>query len=282
MAQVFPPERDFGANVTNCLPEGPSSPPSGCPYWLGRGDLPLIYLGWGRRDFKRDPLVPHLDRGINYYLLLHGQVVVHVGQKSQVVRGPSLLLFGPNCPFGLSQDRRETVEVLVWTWHGPPASPSLDPPPGWFHSFDVREWPLGTLADLHRRCRNEVSRTDEYLPHSLKALRSLIDLEILRAVGTTVASHDVQWERVRSWLLTNLSLHAPVPALCDYLGISPSTLRRFFHEQVGISPGRYFRDLKAQEARRLIHKEGWQVKAAAFHLGYRHANDLSRNLASRA
>jgi hypothetical protein len=27
-----------------------------------------------------------------------------------------------------------------------------------------------------------------------------------------------------------------------------------------------------------VEKDGWQVKAAAYHLGYRHPNDLSRAL----
>jgi AraC-like DNA-binding protein len=47
-------------------------------------------------------------------------------------------------------------------------------------------------------------------------------------------------------------------------------------------PGAYFRQLKANEARRLIEEEGWRVKAAAYHLGYRHANELSRALAGHS
>ena len=38
--------------------------------------------------------------------------------------------------------------------------------------------------------------------------------------------------------------------------------------------------MKLDEAVRLINMEGWQVKAVAFHLGYRHANDLSRAMRS--
>jgi AraC-like DNA-binding protein len=48
-----------------------------------------------------------------------------------------------------------------------------------------------------------------------------------------------------------------------------------------LSPGAYFRRAKTEEARRLIREEGWQVKAVAYHLGYRHANDLSRALAEK-
>jgi AraC-like DNA-binding protein len=78
----------------------------------------------------------------------------------------------------------------------------------------------------------------------------------------------------------NLAIHAPVPALCDYLRMSPSTLHRFFRARTGLSPGAYFRQVKTDEARRLIREQGWQVKAVAYHLGYRHANDLSRALST--
>ena len=46
-----------------------------------------------------------------------------------------------------------------------------------------------------------------------------------------------------------------------------------------MAPGAYFREAKRREAVRLIQAEGWTVKAAAFHLGYRHATDLGRVLA---
>ena len=46
-----------------------------------------------------------------------------------------------------------------------------------------------------------------------------------------------------------------------------------------MAPGAYFREAKRRQAVRLIQAEGWTVKAAAFHLGYRHATDLSRVLA---
>jgi AraC-like DNA-binding protein len=50
-------------------------------------------------------------------------------------------------------------------------------------------------------------------------------------------------------------------------------------KQEKMAPGAYFREAKRREAVRLIQVEGWTVKAAAFHLGYRHATDLSRVLA---
>lgn len=60
--------------------------------------------------------------------------------------------------------------------------------------------------------------------------------------------------------------------------MSASTLRRLLLERTGLAPGTHFRALKLREAKRLIQEERWPVKAAAYHLGYSHPNDLSRAL----
>lgn len=265
--------------MANGILQGPLSPPPGRPSWGGRGDLPLIYLGWGLRDFAQSPLALHCDRATDYYILLRGEFIVTTANNRQLVRGPTALFFDPDCAFGLSQRTREKVDVLVWVWQGRPSAAALRPARGSFLAVGLRRGPLDSLVDLHVRCRNEVSRADSYLTQTLVALRELVEVEILRAGRTAFPTNDFRWELAVSWMTNNLSIHAPVPALCDYLRMSPSTLHRFFREHAGFSPGAFFRELKAKEARRLIHEEGWQVKAVAYHLGYRHPNDLSRALA---
>jgi AraC-like DNA-binding protein len=135
---------------------------------------------------------------------------------------------------------------------------------------------------LHARSRTEVARADHYLPRTLAALRELVEVEILRASREFAATEDFRWKLANAWMMKNLAVHATVPALCDYLRMSPNTLHRFFKKRTGLSPGTYFRLLKLTEARRLIYDEQWQVKAAAYHLGYRHPNDLSRALSDSA
>lgn len=242
----------------------------------------MLYLGWGRRDFHRDPLVVHFDRGASYHILLRGEIIVTVGRVQRAVRGPAAIIFNPNFAFGITQSRRERTEVLVWIWQGEPGLDELRPLPDEFLVLDLRQRPLESLLDLHVRCRNEVSRADSHLPRTLAALRDLTEVEIVRASRPSAATTDVRWDLAVSWMKNNLSIIAPIPALCDYLGMSASTLHRFFRNRIGESPGAYFRELKAAEAIRLIQLEGWQVKAAAYHLGYRHPNDLSRTLASRS
>lgn len=261
------------------IPEGTILPPPGRPSWGGGEGLPLLYLGWGQRDFAKDPLALHFDLGTNYYLLLEGEIEVIAGQMTQAVRGPVAMLFDSGCAFGVRQAKRANVEILVWIWTGAPQLPELRPEPGGFSALPLRPRAVRSLADLHERCRDEVALADAQLPRTLAALRELIEVEILRGTQPTPAEDEVRWKLAHAWIIGNLSIHAPVPALCDYLRMSPSTLHRFFKTHGGVAPGAYFRRVKTDEARRLIREEGWQVKAAAHHLGYRHANDLSRALA---
>ncbi|MEO8614804.1 MAG: AraC family transcriptional regulator [Luteolibacter sp.] len=265
--------------MSDRIPKGTIIPPPGRPNWGGGEDLPLLYLGWGQRDFVKEPLAIHYDLGTNYYIILSGEIVVNMEFSTQTVRGPVALLFAPSCAFGITQSQQSKVEILVWIWQGQPRLSELCLGPSGFLALSVRERSLELLAELHVRCRNEVALADSQLPRTLAALRDLLEVEILRANQPAPAEDEVRWKLAQTWMAGNLAIHAPVPALCDYLRMSSSTLHRFFRAQTGFPPGAYFRKVKAEEARRLIHEEGWQVKAVAYHLGYRHPNDLSRALA---
>jgi AraC-like DNA-binding protein len=264
--------------MSQSIPKGTIIPPPGRPSWGGGADLPLLYLGWGQRDFAKDPLAMHYDTGTNYYVILSGEVVVTTELGSQTVRGPVAFLFDPSCAFGITQARRGMVEILVWIWQGQAILPELRPESGGYRLLQQLAKSVDSLRDLHARCGNEVALADGQLPRSLAALRELLEVELLRGDRISPAEDEMRWKLASAWMMGNLAIHAPVPALCDYLRMSPSTLHRFFHAQTGLAPGAYFRKVKMAEARRLIREEGWQVKAVAYHLGYRHANDLSRAL----
>ncbi len=260
------------------IPRHAIHPPPDRPSWGAEGNLPLIYLGWGRRDFHTHPLAVHYDLGTHYFLLVSGSFELLSGNQVRSVRGPAMIVMDEDCPFGIRQKRPGTVEVLVWVWKGHSPTPALRPPSSDALVLRLRAGGLEEFRHLHRRCRREVSLADEALHTTLPALRGLLEAEILRSISSPAATPDVRWKLAHSWMTSHLALQAPVPALCEYLGMSPSTLHRFFCEKTGCAPGVYFRRLKRREARRLITTGGWQVKAAAYHLGYRHPNDLSRAL----
>ena len=253
-------------------------PPQGRPCWVSHGDLPLLYLGWGTRDFKRVPLPRHNDPGINFYIVTKGDITLTAAGVKRRVVAPCACILDKECLFSVTHGRSANVEILVWVWRDPPAEEELKPAPGGVRVLPMRPDALPRLLELHQHCREEVARTDAAITLTLPALRTLIEVELGRASRAPQAEDELLWERVRTWIGSNLAIHAPIPALCDYLRMSPSTLNRFFMKQTGMAPGAYFRTAKKQEALRLIQNEGWPVKTTAFHLGYRHATDLSRAL----
>lgn len=264
------------------MPEYPRSiikPPPGRPCWVSHGDLPLLYLGWGKRDFARSPLARHYDVGTSFYLVTKGEITLGASGGERRVVAPCVCIIDKECLFGVSHGRSASAEILVWVWRDPPAGEELKPSPGGVRLLHLRPDALPRILELHRHCRDEVARTDASINLALSALRTLVEVELVRASRAPQAEDEIQWERVRTWIGANLAIHAPIPALCDYLRMSPSTLNRFFMKHAGVAPGAYFRTAKKQEALRLIQREGWTVKTTAFHLGYRHATDLSRALA---
>ena len=261
------------------LPDMIIKPPQGRPCWLSHGDLPLIYLGWGTRDFANFPLPRHNDPGVNFYIVTKGDIMLTAAGVGHRVVAPGACIIDKGCLFSISSGRSSKVEILVWVWRDSPQGEELKPVPGGLRLLPLRADALPRILELHRHCRDEVARTDAASPLALSALRTLVEIELGRAARAPQAEDELQWERVQAWISSNLAIHAPIPALCDYLRMSPSTLNRFFMKQAGVAPGVYFRKAKKQEALRLIQNEGWTVKTAAFHLGYRHATDLSRALA---
>ena len=256
-------------------------PPPGRPNWLANEDSPLLYLGWGQRDFKRHPLARHRDFGTNYYVILHGHIDLACAAGRHTVHGPSMLVMDSACAFAISQKQPSEVEILVWIWRDPPQLPEICPPPASYLQIALRPRDCEALVALHARCRDEVALADGYVTNTLGALRSLVESTMARALHPERTAQAGLWPQAQAWMANNLAIHAPVPALCDFLCLSPRSLHRFFAHHAGTSPGTYFRRLKLTEARRLI-ANGWQVKAAAYHLGYQHPNDLTRALASDA
>jgi AraC-like DNA-binding protein len=256
-------------------------PPPGRPCWVGRDDFPLIYLGWGKRDFGRFPVARHYDQGTTFYLVLKGELTLLTADGQRRIAGPCACVIDRECLHGIASGRSASVEILVWVWRDAPGLGELRSEPGGLLERPLRAEAVPRLVELHRRCRDEVARADASVDEALAALRTLVEVELARAGRLDTGPEERRWAEVREWVEANLAVHAPVPALCDYLGMSSSTVSRFFLRHAGMAPGAFFRAAKRREALRLIRNEGWTVKTTAFHLGYRHATDLSRALADR-
>jgi hypothetical protein len=87
-------------------------PPPGRPSWSAEDNLPLIYLGWGRRDFAKNPLPVHYDRGTSYYIVLSGEIVLSTDKIQKTLKGPTAIFIDSDCPYGISQKKVKTLASL--------------------------------------------------------------------------------------------------------------------------------------------------------------------------
>ena len=258
------------------LPPGP-----GRPRWVNPSQLSeLVYLGWGKRDFSQSPIPQHRNPGWSYYIVRNGSVRVCVDKEEHLVSSPKCLLAGPRCSYGLRHEPGEQCDILVWIFRSTSKNSDLGHAADAYRIVDLGATSLQFIEHLHSQSREEITRQREFFDASLMHIRDLLDIQLVRSLGG-IREESTEERRAGlayEWMLNNLELSDPVRSLCDYLQISQSTLQRLCRNHFEMSPGALHRRLRLVEARRLIVEDGWQVKQAAYRLGYRYPNDLSRAL----
>lgn len=113
---------------------------------------------------------------------------------------------------------------------------------------------------------------------ALEGLRAMLDVELCRhfRIKHTMTDSALRFQLAVRWMEQHLNVPAPMRLLGEYLQISPATLKTLFREKAGTSPQACFQRLKFQRAEKMLIEKKMPVKAVAFELGYRHANDFSR------
>lgn len=239
--------------------------------------LPLIYLGWGKRRFGREPVPLARTLGWAYAVVTEGAPRLLSEDGPQTCPAGTALLLDSESPFGWTDEPGAVSGVLVWIWRNGPKLPELQPPRRARRRWHIKPDKRASLEQLHRKCRNELAVLDGYSSNSLRACQEELDVAWARAVAPADApgAATSRFEACLDWMRHNLSANQPVTELGTYLNVSEATLQRLFHHRVGRSPQVVFQALKAEEARRLL-GGGMMVKEVAYRLGYRHPNDLSR------
>ena len=214
-------------------------------------------------------------------VVLKGHPVLLVGDSFRRTSPGSLIVAGPDVPYGWKDRPAAASAHLVWVWNQPPAFGAvLDPKVCWLRTADTAA--LGDLEELHRRTRREIQHPDSRSPAALTALKSLVDTTLARCARGDTASEGRDKQRLQlaeQWMRRHLDIRAPTAALADYLGLSAMGLQRLFLKTTRVSPGRAFHELKMREAERLLTAPGISVKEIALSLGYSHAGDFTRAFA---
>lgn len=85
-----------------------------------------------------------------------------------------------------------------------------------------------------------------------------------------------QIEKAMIWLKENYKAHLKVEALAHMVNMAVSTFHKHFKEMTTLSPLQYQKQLRMEEAQRLMLKEGYDVTRAALSVGYESQTQFSR------
>lgn len=248
-------------------------------YWRPAGSArgPLLYLAWGARSFGAEPIATTLHDGWVYAVVEKGGPTLMRESTHERIAAPALLIIGPDCASGWSDEPRRSSRLLVWMWRRlrHPALKHLDP--AGCTRLPLGKEDLALLGNLHALTRREAQLGDSVSAPVLQGLQLLVEAQLVRVMERKEGGHEkAMVSRALPWLEQHLDSHQPLARLADYLALSPSTVQRLFRQQLGKTVIQVVSELRCREAARMITEDGVPIKAVAYRLGYRHPHDFSR------
>ncbi|WP_020185417.1 AraC family transcriptional regulator [Methylopila sp. 73B] len=160
------------------------------------------------------------------------------------------------------------------------------------HGLDRREIPAGPglgLAQMTPDLIDAVMRLTRLLdqPEDIGALAPLVEKEILYRLMTgdqasrlrQIALADSKLSQVNraiDWIRRNFREPFRIDSVCDAAGMSPSALHAHFKTVTAMSPLQYQKQLRLQEARRLILSQARDAASAGHAVGYDSPSQFSR------
>jgi len=258
-------------------------PPPGRPGWSRpkADQLELLYLAWGWRKYRETPQGIMTRDGWLYFTARRGTPFLLVGQRKVPVQVDELVILHPDCACGFDDEAGSVSEVCTWVWRSPSQWSSLRPPEGSFAKLSLSPDHAQKVRTLHDQTRQEIQTSDENTRIAVNLLRQQLDLTLVRSQSDRPqpATDHQRLELAGRWIEQHLHSHNPMAGLCDYLQLSPSTLNRIFQRCLQMNVRAYAKRARLRRAQHLIQREGMSVKEAAYTLGYRFPNDLSRAFA---
>ena len=96
------------------------------------------------------------------------------------------------------------------------------------------------------------------------------------AWGCAKAFHEAGAEQAITWLNQNYQMPLRIEDLAREVNLSISTLHHRFKAVTSMSPLQYQKQLRLQEARRLMLNDGLEAAVAAYRVGYESPSQFSR------
>ncbi|QRJ63317.1 AraC family transcriptional regulator [Azospira restricta] len=145
------------------------------------------------------------------------------------------------------------------------------------------------IGELSADIQNAALRLARLLdaPQDIPVLAPIITKELLYRLLTgplgarlrqavIAGSHSQQIARAIDWLRSNLDQSASIDQLAELANMSRSSLHHHFKALTAMTPVQYQKQLRLQEARRLMLAEDHDAATAAHRVGYESASQFSR------
>ena len=253
-------------------------PPQGRPRWMpcDPAGWELLYLSWGLRWMGENPIPLARHEGWVYAVILEGTPSILINGRARPTHRGDIFIFHPDCAYGCSDKGHRACRLLTWLWRTPPAHRQLVPEVGGYRQLHVGEKSLRRLVNINRECLRAVGSAGEMAALVLRRARLDLDLCLAAESGRAQpADNHYRANLAVHFLRHNPATLQPVKRLCDYLQVSPASVRELFQKHLGRSPQAVALEVRMQHARHQL-EHGAAVKQIAAELGYRHANDFSR------
>lgn len=212
-----------------------------------------------------------------YAVIIDGRPNALVGNTAIKTRAGTVIIFHPDCAYGWSDRPGRSSRIMTWLWRTPPTHSALQPEPGSHILIQVKDTHLHKLIAVNKECSRQVAVPGEIAFLALRRARLDMDICIAAALGAN-APVDPRYRinLALQYLKHNPAELQPGNKLCEYLQVSPATLRLLFQKQCGRSPQVIALELRMNRARELLKSGRFSIKEIAHQLGYQHANDFSR------
>ena len=156
--------------------------------------------------------------------------------------------------------------------------PKATPPQRALESCRMTAPLLDAVVRLARQCPSRDADFLATLAHREIVYRLLCGPQAERL--HQIAAHGGETERLGqalAWLRQNYAQPLSIPALARHCGMSASALHQQFKQLTAMTPLQYQKQLRLQEARRLMSSEGLDAARAGFAVGYGDPSYFSRD-----
>lgn len=243
----------------------------------------LIYVGRGARRYGDLPVAIHERRGWEFQAVLRGSIAPMLPEGPDFSRQRRLWLFPPLHRHGWIAEKGGEAEVVVFHFLSLPAPLRT--------MVERVRLPLDIALndEACRRLRSIACRVAHYWENPSPAMmmcneQALMELSLLVYESQSEENAHPGEER-SGWFVVQRAMQVFAENMRDNLGqddlaqrvgVSPSHLRRLFHEVVHLSPKQILDQLRFQRATQLMADPGTKLEFVGEQCGFGSASAFSR------